>query len=233
MQVSEICGVLKEKIKRTKDIQSFRFKLDEDIDFLPGQFMEVVFDKEEKDLKHFLSFSSSPTESYIEFTKRLSESKFSQRLKEMNSEQEVAFRFSFGKCVFKEEYEKIGFIIEGIGITSVISMLEYIEDKNLNTDVLLIYTNCSFSETTFKPELDDWSNSLNLRIIHVLEKPVKGLNFVKGRMDFDFLSRYKEELEFRINFVFGSPKMVEAIADLLTQISIDKGRVKKEEFIGY
>lgn len=233
MQVSEIYGVLKEKIKRTKDIQSFRFKLDEDIDFLLGQFMEVVFDKEEKDLKHFLSFSSSPTKSYIEFTKRLSESKFSQKLKEMKLGQKVAFRFPFGKCVFKDEYEKIGFIIGGIGITPVISMLEYIEDKNLNTDVLLIYTNRSFPEITFKPELDDWSNSLNLRIIHVIEEPVEGLNFVKGRIDFGLLSRHKDELGFRINFVFGPPKMVEAIADLLTQIGIDKERVKREEFIGY
>ncbi len=233
MQVSEIYGVLKEKIKRTKDIQSFRFKLDEDVDFLPGQFMEVVFDKEDKDWRHFLSFSSSPTKNYIEFTKRLSESKFSQKLKEMKLGQEVAFRFPFGKCVFKDEYEKIGFIIGGIGITPVISMLEYIEDKNLNTDILLIYANRSFPEIAFKPELDDWSNSLNLRIIHVIEEPVEGLNFVKGRIDFDLLSRHKEELESRINFVFGPPKMVEAIADLLTQIGIDKERVKREEFIGY
>jgi len=112
-------------------------------------------------------------------------------------------------------------------------MLEYIEDKNLNTDILLIYANRSFPEIAFKPELDDWSNSLNLRIIHVIEGPVEGLNFVKGRIDFDLLSRHKEELESRINFVFGPPKMVEAIADLLTQIGIDKERVKREEFIGY
>ncbi len=82
--MKEIWGKLKDKIEWTSTVLSFRFNLDERIKFIPGQFTEIVFDENDRELKHFLSFSSSPAKDYIEFTKRTSKSKFSQRLNQLN-----------------------------------------------------------------------------------------------------------------------------------------------------
>ena len=82
-------------------------------------------------MNKYLSFSSSPTNDYIEVTKRLSDSVFSQKLKALKPSDEVLLKGPSGNCVLKEEYKKIGFLIGGIGITPVISMIEYIVDKKL------------------------------------------------------------------------------------------------------
>ena len=61
--MNEFKAVFEERIERTKTILSFRFRSDENIDFLPGQFVQIVFDegdKSNRQLNKFLSFSSSP-----------------------------------------------------------------------------------------------------------------------------------------------------------------------------
>jgi ferredoxin-NADP reductase len=232
--MKEIYGNFIEKIQRTPTVFSFRFQLEEKIDFIPGQFMEVIFDKEDKNLRHFLSFSCSPLRDYIEFTKRISESKFCQRLKELKPEDKILFKLPLGSCVLKESYKKISFIIGGIGITPVISILEYIADKNLDIDVFLIYCSRSEEEIAFKEELDSWREKINLNIFYMVtyteprDKEIK-----KGVIDMKLLSQYKREFRERINFVFGPPKMVEVIVALLQQLGIEENKIELEKFIGY
>jgi len=135
-----------ERIKRTPTVESFRFMPEKRIDFLAGQFLRVIFDRdnlENKELNKFLSFSSSPCREYIEVTKRLSDSAFSQRLKSLKKDDEILIKAPLGSCVFNKDFKNIAFLIGGIGITPVISMLEYIQDENLDTDVMLFYSNRS------------------------------------------------------------------------------------------
>ena len=49
------------KIKRTPTIESIRFRLQESMDFIPGQFLQLIFDEtnlDNRDLNKYLSFSS-------------------------------------------------------------------------------------------------------------------------------------------------------------------------------
>ncbi len=81
--MKEIHVTLSERIKRTSTIESFRFKSDERAEFLPGQFLQLILDQENRnnsDLNKYLSFSSAPNKDYFEVTKRISDSKFSQTL---------------------------------------------------------------------------------------------------------------------------------------------------------
>jgi len=80
--MKNIEGKFLERVERTATITSFRFDIGEKPEFIPGQHMEVIFDENNRDLRHILSFSSSPDRDYIEFTKRLSESPFSGRLRD-------------------------------------------------------------------------------------------------------------------------------------------------------
>ena len=108
--MEEIRARLLEVIERTSTIKSFRLAPENRIDFIPGQFLQVIFDQADrnnKELNKYLSFSSSPTKEYIEVTKRLSESRFSQRLKDLKIEDEVLLKVPLGNCVFKDEYKKI------------------------------------------------------------------------------------------------------------------------------
>ena len=129
------------RIERAITVSSLRFAPDEKIDFFPGQFLQLFFDEKNPknlELNKYLSFSASCTRDYIEVTKRISKSQFSSKLMNLKPGDSVLARAPFGNCIFKDEYKKIGFLIGGIGITPVICILEYINDKKLPTDVLLL-----------------------------------------------------------------------------------------------
>ena len=163
---------LKERVKRTDTVESFRFIPEQKPNFVPGQFLQVVFDSANpgnKLLNKYLSFSASPERDYLEFTKRLRDSDFSNRLKALQPGDEVWLKGPLGNCVFREEQLKIGFLIGGIGITPVISILEYITDRKLKTDVVLLYSNRTEEEIAFKPEIDRRrKENPNLKVFYTL-----------------------------------------------------------------
>jgi len=227
-----------EKIPRTGSVKSFRFLPEEEFDFLPGQAAQLIFnpqDKTDRELNKYLSFSSSPTKGYLEFTKRMSLSKFSQALEKLNNGDEVLLKAPVGNCVFQEDYAKIGFLIGGIGITPVISIIEYIVDKNLSTDVLLLYSNRTDDDIAFKPELDRWHGlNKNIKISYIVtDCQPRDKTCIRGVIDKEMMVEKVYELNKRIFFIFGPPKMVEAMDNLCLDLGCSKENIKTERFVGY
>ncbi|MDD2654927.1 MAG: FAD-dependent oxidoreductase [Candidatus Omnitrophica bacterium] len=227
-----------DKIQRTPSVASFRLIPEEQLNFIPGQFLQVVFDKDNsnnKDLNKYLSFSASPSKDYIEFTKRISESNFSQKLKNLNLNDEVTIKAPLGSCVFRDEYKKIAFLIGGIGITPVISIIEFIAGNKIQTDVTLFYSNRTEEEIAFKKELDDWRrNNCNIKVIYtVTDCPAKDSSCVFGRIDKNLLVQNTSDLKERIIFIFGPPKMVEAMKSLCLEVGCKEENLKTESFVGY
>jgi len=62
---------VKESIQRTREIISIRFAKPEEFDYRPGQFIFITVGSEDKEVTKHLSISSSPTEDFLEVTKRL------------------------------------------------------------------------------------------------------------------------------------------------------------------
>lgn len=236
--MKELRARLTQRIVRTPTVESFRFILTEKLNFIPGQFLEVVFDeknKNNKELNKYLSFSGSPEREYIEVTKRLSNSSFSSRLKDLSIKDQVLIRAPLGTCVFKDDYKRIGFLIGGIGITPVISIIEYIVNRKLDTDVILVYSNRTEAEIAFKPELDSWKSiNKNLKVHYLVsECQPQDRTCIYGTIDSDLLKEKVRDLSDRIFFIFGPPKMVEAMANLASDLGCIKDNIKTESFIGY
>ena len=230
-------GIFIEKVKRTPTIESFRFNLEEKIDFLPGQFLQVIFDEGDRNnhsLNKFLSFSSAPGKDYIEVTKRLSDSEFSKALLGLKQGDEVLFKAPMGNCVLEDNYRKIAFLIGGIGITPVISILEYIADKKLDTDVLLFYSNKTEDDIAFREELNHWRSRDNIKVFFtVTDCESKDTNCIRGRINKELLMEEIKDAQERIFFIFGPPKMVEAMKSICLELDCRKENVKTESFIGY
>ena len=230
-----------EKIKRTETVRSFRFKPEQKIDFSPGQFLQIIFDEQDKNnrnLNKYLSFSSSPGKDYIEVSKRISDSEFSQRLLELKPGSRILMKAPMGTCIFKDEYEKIGFLIGGIGITPVISILEYIIDKGLATDVCLLYSNKTEDDIAFKREIDNWSKNNNkIKIIYTVSTAgnakIKDKRCFFGRINKQHFMSKVTHYNQRLFFIFGPPNMVTAMKDLCLEVGCSKEMVKTENFIGY
>lgn len=227
-----------ERITRTATVESFRFAPERRVAFLPGQFMQVMFDPANpanRDLNKYLSLSCAPEKDYIEVTKRLSDSLFSSRLRALAPGDEVTLRAPLGQCVFKDEYAKIAFVTGGIGITPAISIIEHIMLRGLPTDVLLFYSNRTEEETAFRKELDAWraANS-RLRIFYtVTDCEPKDKSCVFGRIDKCMLEKDLPDYADRVIFVFGPPKMVEVLRGCCQEIGCAVDKIKWENFVGY
>ncbi|MDP8259454.1 MAG: FAD-dependent oxidoreductase [Candidatus Gygaella obscura] len=226
------------RIKQTPTIESFSFSVINKPAFLPGQFVQVMFDSVNSgnnELNKYLSISCSPTKDYLEVTKRLSNSKFSSQLKSLEENDEVFFQGPFGTCVFKQEFRKIGFLIGGIGITPVISILEYIVEKNLSTDSLLLYSNRSIEEIAFKGTLEGFSRRLNniKTILTITEQIIKNNVLLMGKIDRSTIEKYIPDFQERVFFIFGPPAMAEAMSKILKELNVQNKNIKKEVFIGY
>ncbi|MGE4357965.1 MAG: ferredoxin--NADP reductase, partial [Candidatus Omnitrophota bacterium] len=136
--------------------------------------------------------------------------------------------------VLKEDYQKIGFLIGGIGITPVISMVEYIVDKNLSIDVSLLYSNRSKDEVAFYKELAYWQSlNKNISVFFLVDSTSDDKNFISGRIDKDFVQKYMPDYQERVIFTFGPPRMVEAMKNLCLELGISPHNIKTEMFMGY
>lgn len=229
---------LTQRVIRTPTIESFRFIPQKKIDFIPGQFLQVIFDEANpgnKELNKYLSFSSLPGRQYLEVTKRLTNSAFSQKLRGLKAGDAVLFKAPLGNCVFDSQYQKIGFLIGGIGITPVISIIGQIMERKINTDVVLFYSNRNEEEIAFKKELDYWQDTgNNLRIVYtVSETPPQDKGCVFGTINKDLILNNTADFKQRVFFIFGPPKMVEAMAGLCLELGIAADNIKTEGFIGY
>ncbi len=227
---------IKEIIRRTHNVKSFRLEIDNP-DFKPGQYMIVTINDNGKDISRYLSISNSPTEKgYIEFTKKLTNSDFSQKLDKLKIGDIVKIRYAFGRFTFDGEYDKIAFLSGGIGITPIRSITKYVIDKNLGTDMILLYGNQCIDDVAFKDDLDQMQKECpKFKVIHVLcdttncNLPVR-VGFITKEIVLEIIPDYIE----RHFFVCGPPAMVSAMKKiLLDDLGMSEDFIIEENFKGY
>lgn len=226
-----------ERIHRVATVESFRFKPESPISFCAGQFMRVVFDrtnKANKELNKYLSFSCAPGKDYIEVTKRLSESAFSQKLRALKPSDEVLFEGPIGDCVLSHGIHKVCFLVGGIGITPVISIIEDIVAHQRGNDIVLFYSNKT-EEIAFRHELDNWrKHNCNIRVFYTItDCQPKAAGCVFGVIDKELIVANLDDARERTFFIFGPPAMVNAMKQITLTAGIPAVQIKTEEFLGY
>ena len=232
---SEIKAKIKEIIRRNYNVKSFRLEAGDTLDFKAGQFLSVRLG-DDPQLKRYLSISSSPTEKcYLEFTKKLTESDFSKKLDNLKAADQVIIQYPFGKFVLDQASLKIAFLSGGIGITPIRSICKYVVDKNLGTDIVLVYANRSVRDVVFKEDFDAMMRSYPaLRVAHVLCETEPGFKCTVGRINREVIINEIPDYRERKFYLCGPPQMVEAMGKILTQeLKLASTMVITENFQGY
>ncbi|MHA2009286.1 MAG: ferredoxin--NADP reductase [Promethearchaeota archaeon] len=226
--------ILIEKIERTSDIKSFRFERPEDLNYLPGQFIFIYIPGGDGGMiMHHFSFSSSPTEDYIEFTTRIRDSEFKKRLDQLPIGISVKVASVSGNFTLSNGYSKVVFVCGGIGITAARSNIKWAKDTQAQVDVLLLYGNRNSQNIAFKKELEECSGD-NFKVFHTLSNPEENWKEPTGFINSEFILSSVPDYQERIWFLSGSPAMVKSVATILTEeIDIDPDKIKKENYVGY
>jgi len=231
----EIKARIKEIIRRNYNVKSFRLEIPGALDFKAGQFLLVKL-SDDPQLKRYLSISSSPTEKcYLEFTKKLTESDFSKVADNLKAGQEVTIQYPLGNFILDEAFPKIAFLSGGIGVTPIRSICRYVVDKNLGTDIILVYANRSVRDVVFKDDFDAMVKSYPaLKVAHVLCETEPGFIGTVGRINAEIIKNEISDYAKRKFYLCGPPQMVEAMHKILTEeLTVSPGMIVSENFQGY
>jgi len=219
------------------DVKTFRFALQEDVPYDPGQYLVLTLPIGGRQVSKAFSISSSPTEKgFIQFTKKLSGSPFSRALESLQIGQTCAVRFPMGNFTFTGQYAKAAFLIGGIGITPVRSILKYATDMKLTSSLVLLYSSRTPEYLIFRNELLALQKENNhLRVLYTLTECAENIEgCLKGYIDDDLVRQEIQDYPERIFYTCGPPAMVDAMRKMLmNKLAVPEDKIITEDFIGY
>ncbi|MDY9926594.1 FAD-dependent oxidoreductase [Methanosarcina sp.] len=226
--------IVVETIQRTPDIKSIRFEKPQRFHYLAGQYVFITLgDGPDRITKHF-TLSSSPTEGFLEITKRLTGHPFSNALAGLNLGDRVSIKGPYGAFTFQGEYDKVGMLSGGIGIAPLRSMIKYSVDQELNASIILFYSNSRESDIAFRDELEGMQReNPNIKVIETITRPGLDWKGVIGRINAEMVKKFMPDYIERTFYTSGPQKMVDAMVSLLREMGIPKEQIKQERFPGY
>jgi len=219
------------------ETKTIRLSLDRDISYRPGQYLMLTVKARDKNITKPLSISSSPTEKgYIEFTKKLTGSDFSNTIDTAKIGDELSIKMPLGKFIFEGQFKKAVFLSGGIGITPIRPMLKYAADKKIASSLTLLYSGRTPEHLIFKNDFDKVQKTNKyLKIIYTVTDYGKDVpNCKTGRIDAKMINSEIPNYRDRKFFICGPPAMVGAMRSILTDnLSVDRSNIFTEDFFGY
>jgi len=226
---------VKEIIQRTHDVKSFRLPRPRFFDYKPGQFMFAKIKIGREEVQKPFSISSSPTEKhFVEFTKKLTDHRFSRALNTFKAGDWMGIDGPHGRFTFEGEYEKIAMLSGGVGITPLRSICRYCTDTLLDTEITLLYGNRTEGDIVFKNEFEEMQKqNKKLRVVFTVDEASEGWSGNTGLIDSGMIKEAISDYNGRVFYVCGPLGMVRAMEELLRNIGIPRENIKEENFTGY
>ncbi len=224
--------------------KSFFWEPENQVSYLPGQYYyftlpELKYPDPRGATRHF-TISSSPTEGNIlRFTTKIrEESGFKKTVDELEIGSVIEGEGPNGTFILDDK--DMGphiFIAGGIGITPFRSMIKNVCDKNLMTEICLIYSNSTPEEITFRKELEVLSLShKNIKVDFTVSHPEESAEKWDGnigRIDENLIKNLVPDIAKPTWWICGPPPMIDGVEAVLGKLNISTGRVKTEKFTGY
>ncbi|MBE9051468.1 ferric reductase-like transmembrane domain-containing protein [Nostocales cyanobacterium LEGE 11386] len=202
--------------------------------FQPGQFAWITLGISPFRMReHPFSMSSSgENPERIEFSiKALGD--FTNRIKDVKPGTKAFLDGPYGVFTTDLYEDSAGFVLiaGGIGITPMISMLFTQAERKDERPYLLIYASNSWDDVTFREELEELQEKLNLTVVHVLRNPPEDWSGETGYVDQELLERYiPKRRGTRQYFICASPKMMDQVEAALHKLEVPVTNIHMEHF---
>jgi len=220
-------------------VKTFRFALPPGELFTPrpGQFLTFKLMVGGARVVRSYSISSSPTQSkYVEITcKRSEQGKASTFLNDM-VQPGLTLQASgpHGKFCFDEtRHKRIVMLAAGSGITPMMSMLRYIDDLCIRTEVTLIYAVQTHKDIIFERELQEiQSRRDQFRYVVLLSHPHLEWRGPSGRLSLELVRENVDAIGGSDFFLCGPPAFMSGAKAILKTLGVDPTRIMQESFGG-
>lgn len=198
--------------------------------FICGQFVWITVGPTPFSLQqHPFSIASSARDKTLSFTaKEMGD--FTSSWKDIEPGTKVFLEGPFGSFV-PEKGKNLFLVMGGIGITPAMGMLRTMRDSNDPRSAVLIYANLDWEGVTFREELEEISKEINLKLVHLLEKPPEGWEGEAGLVSLDLLKKYlPEKPEDFMYFICGPGPLMDITEISLRELGIDWRLIYSERF---
>lgn len=180
-----------DKNKELDNVTTIKFVLDKDSSipaFTPGQYIDIYVEDQNTTEGKSYSISSSPEDSSLSITVK-EMGQFSKYLTNLNVGDIIKASDPYGYFYSENKNTNLIFVIAGISITPIISMIRYISKNNQKRKLNLFYSNSFENSILFKNELDEMvKNNSNIKVTYFITKEdVVSKDFIKGRINPSFV----------------------------------------------
>lgn len=228
------------RLKLTPDTYAFIFQHESGMDFRPGQYMEWTLPHaktDERGNRRYFTIASSPTEDKlmigVKFYSPLSS--YKKRLLQMREGDKIIAAQLAGDFVLPKKSEPMVFIAGGIGITPFRSMIEYIVDQNVQSDIVLLFSNKRVEDIVFTETFEE-ARRLGVRTVYTLtDKPNIPIDWQgsSGYVDKAMILREVPDYTQRRFYVSGPQLMVQAFEKTLQSMGVPKNKIVTDYFPGF
>jgi len=219
---------------------AFHFEKPAGFEFRAGQFGDwTLIDPPETDEEgntRGFSIVAAPYEPELMFATRLRDTAFKRVLRELPVGSEVKLDAPYGDfTLHKTESTPAVFLIGGIGVTPVRSMIAQATYDKAGHKITLFHANRTREDAPFREEFERLAQeNPNFTFMPVLtESAPEGWQGERGRIDEAMLRRHIIDLNVPIYYLSGPEGMVKAMRVLLVSIGINEDNIRTEEFTGY
>jgi ferredoxin-NADP reductase len=222
---------------QTHDAKTLRFLLPQRSGFeaRPGQFLTFDWIVEGKHVARSYSICSSPLQKgYLEITAKRAEAGYVSAF--LNQRAQVGLmveaRGPFGRFYFDEvRHSRIVLIAGGSGITPMISMLRYINDLGLTTDVTLLYFVRTPRDVLFASELEQLRAELpKFRYQVIVSRPDTNWKGSTGHVSSKMLEQNVHRMQSVHFFLCGPAGLMESATSILRALRIPDEQIRQESF---
>jgi ferredoxin-NADP reductase len=208
----EMCGA---------DVLTARFSRPPRFTFSPGQWVVLALMHGQSRLSETFTICSAPDDDYLEVTTRLSGSAYKNTLAGMAPGDTAVVTGPGGRLALPAKAARLAFLVGGVGITPVHSMLRDARTHGrVFDDAVLFYGNRDASCVPFREEFAAMAPG-GVRMVLCYEDPPQGWSGESGFITAEVVRRYLpgEELN-RPFIVAGPPVMVAAMEKVLDVLSV-------------
>lgn len=232
---------LKSKLQLSPDTYEFAFDRKKDFRFIPGQYLEWTLPHKNVDSRgnrRYFSISSSPTEDKLSMTVKFynpSSSYKKELLNSQNGKQIIAAQVAGDFILPKNLEQPLVFIAGGVGIAPFRSMIQYVIDKNLLVDIVLLYTNKTVNDILYsdifeKARANGVKTVYNLTDLQNLPHRWGGTT---GYITEDSIKQIIPDYKNRIYFLSGPQLMVQNFERTIKAAGVNNSQIKTDFFPGY
>ena len=230
----------KETKKCTAQVCDFTFVPDQNVQFIPGQFLEWTLPLTKTDTRgnrRFFTIASSPNDAEIHLGVRIDlehGSAFKQALTKMNEGDVMYASHAAGEFVLpKDPDQKLVFVAGGIGITPFWSMIKWLFETNQKRDIILFYAANTENDFVYQQELNACADQIGMRIVYLVGKPSVGWTGKTGYITREMIESEVTNPTTRQYYFSGPPAMVESYVNLVRSIGVSKRNIKTDYFPGF